>query len=96
MAEDEALIRLDLVEMLREEGYDVVGEAGDGEQAVALAKEPGPRPGGARREDARHGRSVRGRGDRRRRRTGLRHAHRLLPGRAWSSGPATRGRWPTW
>ena len=37
VAEDEALIRLDLVEMLREEGYQVVGEAGDGEQAVELA-----------------------------------------------------------
>lgn len=37
VAEDEALIRLDLVEMLREEGYEVVGEAGDGEQAVSLA-----------------------------------------------------------
>ncbi|MEO9109886.1 MAG: response regulator, partial [Jatrophihabitantaceae bacterium] len=39
IAEDEALIRLDLREMLREEGFDVVGEAADGEQAVALAKE---------------------------------------------------------
>jgi two-component system, response regulator PdtaR len=37
IAEDEALIRLDLVEMLTEEGYDVVGEAGDGEAAVSLA-----------------------------------------------------------
>jgi len=37
VAEDEALIRLDLVEMLREEGYQVVGEAGDGEEAVKLA-----------------------------------------------------------
>ena len=37
IAEDEALIRLDLKEMLEEEGYDVVGEAGDGEEAVALA-----------------------------------------------------------
>jgi response regulator NasT len=42
VAEDEALIRLDLVEMLREEGYDVVGEAGDGEQAVRLAQELDP------------------------------------------------------
>ena len=37
IAEDEALIRLDLKEMLEEEGYAVVGEAGDGEQAIALA-----------------------------------------------------------
>ncbi|MCK9899777.1 MULTISPECIES: ANTAR domain-containing response regulator [Parafrankia] len=37
IAEDEALIRLDLREMLQEEGYEVVGEAGDGETAVALA-----------------------------------------------------------
>lgn len=37
VAEDEALIRLDLVEMLREEGYEVVGEAADGEQAVSMA-----------------------------------------------------------
>lgn len=42
VAEDEALIRLDLVEMLREEGYDVVAEAADGEQAVALATELRP------------------------------------------------------
>lgn len=37
IAEDEALIRLDLAEMLREEGYEVVGEAGDGQEAVELA-----------------------------------------------------------
>lgn len=42
IAEDEALIRLDLAEMLAEEGYDVVGQAGDGEQAVALAIELQP------------------------------------------------------
>ncbi len=42
VAEDEALIRLDLVEMLREEGYDVVGQAGDGEEAVRLAEEHRP------------------------------------------------------
>lgn len=37
VAEDEALIRLDLVEMLREHGYDVCGEAADGQAAVELA-----------------------------------------------------------
>jgi AmiR/NasT family two-component response regulator len=38
IAEDEALIRLDLKEMLEESGYAVVGEAADGEAAVALAR----------------------------------------------------------
>jgi len=38
VAEDEALIRLDLVELLTEQGYDVVGQAADGEEAVALAR----------------------------------------------------------
>jgi AmiR/NasT family two-component response regulator len=42
IAEDEALIRLDLREMPSEEGFDVVGEAGDGEQAVRLATELTP------------------------------------------------------
>ncbi|GAB2921292.1 ANTAR domain-containing response regulator [Rhodococcus aerolatus] len=42
VAEDEALIRLDLVEMLREEGYDVVGQAVDGQDAVEQARELRP------------------------------------------------------
>jgi len=42
IAEDEALIRLDLAEMLQEEGYHVVGEAADGETAVALAEQHRP------------------------------------------------------
>ncbi len=42
IAEDEALIRLDLAEMLAEEGYDVVGQAGDGEQAIELVEELRP------------------------------------------------------
>ncbi len=42
IAEDEALIRMDLAEMLGEEGYDVVAQAGDGESAVRLAEEHRP------------------------------------------------------
>jgi len=42
VAEDEALIRMDVVETLREAGYEVVGEAGNGEEAVALATEHKP------------------------------------------------------
>ena len=38
IAEDEALIRMDLAEMLTEEGYDVVGQAGDGAKAIELAE----------------------------------------------------------
>jgi two-component system, response regulator PdtaR len=38
IAEDEALIRMDLREMLTEEGHEVVGEARDGSEAVALAR----------------------------------------------------------
>lgn len=42
IAEDEALIRLDLAEMLREEGYEVVGEASDGQEACELAEKLKP------------------------------------------------------
>jgi two-component system, response regulator PdtaR len=42
IAEDEALIRLDLKEMLEEDGYAVVGEAGDGQRAIELATELRP------------------------------------------------------
>ncbi|MEX5268902.1 ANTAR domain-containing response regulator [Kocuria sabuli] len=42
VAEDETLIRLDIVEMLREAGYDVVAEADNGQLAVELAREHRP------------------------------------------------------
>jgi response regulator NasT len=42
VAEDEALIRLDLAEMLVEAGYEVVGQASNGEQAVVLTRELKP------------------------------------------------------
>jgi AmiR/NasT family two-component response regulator len=42
VAEDEVLIRMDLAEMLTEEGYAVVGEAGDGATAVELVEEHRP------------------------------------------------------
>ena len=42
VAEDEAIIRLDLIEMLREAGHDVVGEAGDGRRAVELVEQLRP------------------------------------------------------
>lgn len=38
VAEDETLIRMDLVEMLREAGYEVVGEATNGQEAIELAE----------------------------------------------------------
>ncbi|MEK6440898.1 ANTAR domain-containing response regulator [Pseudonocardia sp. T1-2H] len=42
VVEDEALIRLDLTEMLGEEGYQIAGEAPDGEAAVQMARELKP------------------------------------------------------
>jgi len=42
VAEDEALIRMDLVEMLQEAGYEIVAQATNGEEAIALATEHQP------------------------------------------------------
>ncbi|GAA2001898.1 ANTAR domain-containing response regulator [Nocardioides kribbensis] len=42
IAEDEVLIRMDLAEMLTEEGWSVVGQAGDGAKAIELAEQLRP------------------------------------------------------
>lgn len=42
VAEDESLIRIDIVETLRDHGFEVIAEASDGEKAVALAEELRP------------------------------------------------------
>ena len=42
VAEDETLIRMDLVEMLTEAGYEVIAQATNGEEAIALANEHKP------------------------------------------------------
>lgn len=42
IAEDEAIIRLDLKESLEDEGYEVVGETGRGDEAVTLVRDLGP------------------------------------------------------
>ena len=42
IAEDEAIVRLDLKEILEEEGYEVVGETGRGDDAVQLVREHKP------------------------------------------------------
>jgi AmiR/NasT family two-component response regulator len=42
IAEDEAIVRLDLREILEEQGFEVVGETGRGDEAVALAKQHQP------------------------------------------------------
>jgi two-component system, response regulator PdtaR len=42
IAEDEAIVRLDLKEILEEEGYDVVGETGRGDEAIALVRSKRP------------------------------------------------------
>ena len=95
LAEDEALIRLDLKEMLEEEGYSVVPEAGDGESAVE--KVTSLRPDLAIFDVKMPVLD------------GISAAERIaaeriapvvtsLPSRSasWWSGPATRAPWPTW
>lgn len=42
VAEDESLIRMDIVETLRENGFDVIAEAADGEEAIKLVREHKP------------------------------------------------------
>ena len=61
IAEDEAIIRLDLKEILEEDGYEVVGETGRGDQAIELVRELRSRPRHPRHQDAGHGRPHRAR-----------------------------------
>jgi two-component system, response regulator PdtaR len=42
IAEDEAIIRLDLKELLEEEGYEIVGETGRGDEAIELVRQTKP------------------------------------------------------
>ncbi|HUJ66213.1 MAG TPA: response regulator, partial [Acidimicrobiales bacterium] len=42
IAEDEAIVRLDLKEIMEEEGYEVVGETGRGDEAVELVRQHKP------------------------------------------------------
>ena len=94
IAEDEALIRMDLAEMLGEQGYDVVGQAGDGAGPSSWPRSCGPtwsswtsrcrsstgspRPSGSRRSGSPRWSSS-----------------PPSPSASWSSGPATPARWPT-
>ncbi len=96
IAEDEAIIRLDLKETLEEEGYLIVGETGRGDEAVSLVRElvpdlaildikmPGMDGLSAARVDRRGapGRSTR--------------THGFLPAGPHRSRRATLGLWPTW
>ena len=74
-----------------EEGYDVVGQAGDGEQGRRARRGAPARPGHPRREDAAARRHRRRRADRRAADRAGRHPHRLLPARPGRAGPR-RGR----
>ena len=64
IAEDEAIIRLDLKETLEKEGYEVVGETNRGDEAVTLVARPPARPRHPRHQDAGDGRDRGGTGDR--------------------------------
>ena len=94
IAEDEAIVRLDLKETLEEEGYEVVGETGRGDEAVQLVRTTNPTsPSSTSRCPAS---TASGRpGDRRR------PARRGVILTAFSQrdlidGPATRAPSPTW
>ena len=56
VAEDESVNRMDLVAMLEDNGYEVVGEAANGEEAVELTRKYRPDSGVHGRQDAAYGR----------------------------------------
>ena len=90
IAEDEAIIRLDLKETLEEEGYEVVGETGRGDEAVELVKPARARPRHPRHQDAGPRRPVGRPGDRRRAPGRRADPHRLQPARPHRAGPRRR------
>ena len=90
LAEDEAIIRLDLKEILEEEGYEVVGETGRGDHAIDLVRELEARPRDPRHQDAGHGRAHRGPHDRGRAARGGAHPHRVLAARPRRPGARRR------
>ena len=92
IAEDEALIRMDLREMLEEEGHEVVGEARDGAEAVELASRARSR---RRVHGHQHAGCERHRGGysryRRRAHRACRHGHRVLAGGVRRAGERRGG-----
>jgi CheY-like chemotaxis protein len=87
IAEDEAIIRLDLKETLEEEGYEVVAETGRGDEAVELVREhPRRRPSSTSRCPGLDGlsaaREIAGE-----RCVGGADPHGLLPARPHRAGP---------
>ncbi len=91
IAEDEAIIRLDLKETLEEEGYEVVGRDRPGRRGRRAGHVPlQPRPGHPRHQDAGHGRPGGGPGHQRRAGRRRAHPHRLQPARPDRAGPRRR------
>ena len=91
VAEDEAIVRLDLKEILASAGYEVVGKTGRGDDAVRLAAETKPDLADLGREDARDERHPGRKRDHQGREGGGDGPHRVQPTGADRRGPRRRG-----